>query len=354
MDLAVRAAIQAPSADNTQPLRYKWDGQYLSIFYDARRVAGRTFGPDHPATLLSVGCVAENLKQLMSNLNFEFQYEINEITGTSGDEPYFRCVIPVGFLEDGSQTGIQSIPLFNRHTNRLPYSREPLDLKHILTGIVTEEGGAGVRLFDTQSGRKQVADLIQQASEVRFQTPEVHEWLANSLRFTSQDVASGDGLDIATLDLPPGGRSFMRLISSWPRMATLNKLFGMYRLLALIEARPIRLSPAIIGIVGPSDARGAFNAGLLLARLWIHLNKKGFAVQPYFVVSDQLIRREEGLIPPLLMRQTNLIQEKVVSLFKVPENQQLYMILRIGLPKKQPVRSKRLPISCLFERANEK
>lgn len=51
----VTAGLQAPTADNSQPWHFSWDGSCLALSYDADRVSGLTFPSNDPATLLSVG-----------------------------------------------------------------------------------------------------------------------------------------------------------------------------------------------------------------------------------------------------------------------------------------------------------
>src|SRR5689334_3439847 len=58
----VAAGRQAPSADNSQPWRFVWDGERLSLRLDAVR-AQQGLGSDHPANLMAIGAVIENLAQ---------------------------------------------------------------------------------------------------------------------------------------------------------------------------------------------------------------------------------------------------------------------------------------------------
>jgi hypothetical protein len=100
----------------------------------------------------------------------------------------------------------------------------------------------------------------------------------------------------------------------------------------------------VIALIGGSTPKDIIEAGRLLTRVWIDLNSRGIAVQPYYVVSDQLQRRLEGKVPPHLLCQVDKLNEQIVTQFNLSTSQRLHILLRIGYSTKDPVRSKRLPI----------
>jgi len=199
-------------------------------------------------------------------------------------------------------------------------------------------------------GMQKIATLVRIASQVRFQTREIHEWFSASLRFTEIEVARGDGLDVATFDLPPGGRVFMRwLMSDWRNMALLNRIGG-YRMMAGIEAASMTKAGAIIAILGSETLSGALDAGRLMERIWIKLNQSGLAVQPYYVVSDQLTRLTEGKVPDRLRHHVERLRDEVSSTLSLPPHARLHMLLRVGKPMRVPIRSRRIPFKLPLPR----
>ena len=115
----------------------------------------------------------------------------------------------------------------------------------------------------------------------------------------------------------------------------------------------LRQSGALVAVLGPSNERGVeIAAGRLLERLWIDLNEQDIAVHPYYVLSDQLYRLREGLVPAELRPQVVKITERVAELLKSRDNT-IFMLLRIGVPKTiDPVRSRRLSLESLLNRKN--
>ena len=338
IDYLFEVARCTPSADNSQPWRLRWNGKTLAAGYDALRVKNVTFAPENPATLLAMGALLENLQQAAAAA---------EIRLESVDHPadqYFQLNVSSDFP---LPAGCMNHPLFLRHTNRLPFRADPLPA--VLSDWLASqgEGAARVTVLGGSSEISRVARLVGQASAIRFQTREITEWLGRSLRFTPNEVASGDGLDVGTLHLPPGGKGLLRLIADWRRMESFNR-WGAHRLLAAIEAKAVTNASAILAIVSIAGRRGARDAGQLMERVWIELNRQGLSVQPFYVVADQLFRREEGVLPKGLEHRGDLLADEAESVFSLSDRK-LYMLLRVGFPKRIPVKSRRLPLPLICE-----
>lgn len=331
------AVLWAPSADNTQPWHLSLHGSVLTCFYDTKRVAGETFPPDHPATHLAIGAALENVHQFSESMGIG----VEELP--TSDEAFFklRLSLPKHFPE-----GDLGHDLFSRHTNRLPYRSDPLDGATVDWVLDQRHGGATACVVKSAPEMKRLAALVRLSSEMRFRTQEIHELLGRSLRFSQQEAESGDGLDVSTLHLPPGGRTMLKLISEWPRMSALNR-FGAYKLLAAIETKTFLDAAAIITIISDEGRNGALEAGRILERVWIELNGRGVAVHPYFVVADQLFRAAAGALPNELIGPGRRLSEAAMSAFGLG-GKRLYILLRVGIPAHKPVRSRRLPLDKIF------
>lgn len=343
LNLILQAAHQAPSADNSQPWRLDWLNQTLSVTYDTARVSHKTFPAHSPATLLTMGAVQENITQAANASGWPLTWQVP--TTLDLNQPVY-CQALLGQANESTQVSADALPLFKRHTNRLPYRAQKLPETLFNALNKQTEASARVVIIDQPSTISQVAGLVKQASEIRFQTREIHEWLAKSLRFGGSSGTYDDGLDVNTLDLPPGGIAFLRLISAWSRMKILN-LLGAYKALSFIDSRPVKDAPALVAIVGPSGFQDILAAGQLMDRIWIDLNAQGIAVHPYYVIADQLHRRQAGAIPVGLEKQADAVFTKAKEIFQFGEGETLQMLLRVGYPKKTPVLSKRLPLEVV-------
>jgi len=340
----VNALHYAPSADNSQPWHLTWDKNFLSISYDSKRVAGNTFPASHPATLLTMGACLENLRQVVEVLDIDFKYTLPTKLDIS-NPIYFQLPIEKSKLNTDIQ--VEKLPLYERHTNRLPYLEKPLpaDLIRVLKKLTV--GSARAVFFEASPEIRKISELVQKASEIRFRTREINEWLGKSLRFKDTPGEKNDGLDIDTLDLPPGGAAFLRLIGNWRIMKFLN-LFGAYKVMSFADAQPIRKAPGVIAVISPIGFQDVISAGQLMNRIWIDLNANGLAVQPYYVVADQLYRFQKGVIPDGLEEQAKLISEATNKLLQLQNGEALQMLFRVGYPAKKPVKSKRISIEKIY------
>lgn len=339
-------AIQhCPSPDNSQPWKLSWQGNALTVTYDIQRVTGKTFAADSHATLLTIGALSENLTQAAAMLDLKLNWTIPKLLDIH-HPVYFQTTIEKQSGNTITPT-TDSLPLFKRHTNRHSYRNKPLpgDCISLLKNLTQDS--ARILVFEDKPLIQQIAELVRSASEIRFQTQEVHEWLAKSLRFDTKNTDQyGEGLDVATIDLPPGGRLFLRLISDWQRMNRLNKL-GAYKAMALIDSQPVGKAPALIAVVGPTRFRDTLAAGKLMNRAWIALNEQGIAVHPYYVVADQLQRRQANIVPSRLTKQADAVFDQARQLFQFGDGETLHMLFRVGYPIKTPVKSKRLPLEAV-------
>jgi len=229
--------------------------------------------------------------------------------------------------------------LFTRHTNRHAYAKTPVPDATLAQLAGLREQAARIMLIRQAEEIRELAALTEAASRARFRTAEIHEWFAASLRFTPEEAAPGDGLDVRTFDLPLGGVALLRYIAPWHRLERLNRI-GAYRLLAAIEGAPIGKAPLLVAIV----AEDSFSAGRLMQRAWIQLNAQGLAAQPYYVIPDQIQRLHAGTVPEPLRESVRAIDADVRSLLELSTTETLRMILRVGRPTRDAIRSLRLPL----------
>lgn len=337
----VAAAIVAPSADNSQPWQFEWDGRALAVRHRPPR-GPDPFGPAGHAVLLSVGHVLANIARCLeaADLAHDLRLPVEPEKGS----PYAEVSWIAGPPETDRQPGA---PRSVRHTNRFPFAAAAIPPEARRAVAAATFGAARMVLFDVPAEIKALAAVVERCSAARFCTQELHDWLAASLRFTPQAVARGDGLDVATLHLPPGGAAFLRATSNWRVMRALNRL-GIFRMLAKSEAMPLRRAPMLACIVGATDAVGVLAAGRLLAQVWEALNERGIAVHPYYAVTDQQLRLEGDRVPAEWRDVVGNAVARLPALLELGAGERLHMILRVGWPTVTPPRSRRLPIGNLY------
>lgn len=336
----VDAARHAPSADNSQPFDFAWDGNALSICFSKKRCGTGIFGEVAHATLLSLGAAVECIVQAAEEARVGLVWNWDEI----GSGRYVTMSLD-GFPK--LEVIPSELPLYGRHTNRFPFSSQELPEDIIRFSEQQTEGKA--RVANIPKGKKfdELIRCVRISAASRFRNEELHCWLIDSLRFNIEAVNRGDGLDVATLNLPLGGRSFLRFISDWKRMKLLNQ-FGVYKLLAFAETQLLVNSSTILCVIGNDSLSDCIDTGRLLARLWIELNRRGIGVHPYYVVTDQLIRLENHRLPIGTIENMKGVRDRLPMIIGTKRDEKLHMLLRIGLPTIKAPRSKRLPLAAVL------
>jgi hypothetical protein len=328
------AGQAAPSADNSQPWIFMLNDKEIQLFIDLKKIKPSCFDINHPAILLAIGAVIENILQAARwiNIKIDYDYCLCRETGKCAIFYIPDAYIP---LPENARTH----PLFMRCTNRLTFVKKALP-KGIANEILNfSNSTCKVLLYQNSDQLYQWSELSRNASEIRFQTPDIHEWFGQSLKFTRSEVDSNEGLDVNTLGLPLIGIYFLWITKTWKRMKFLNK-FGAYKTIAKMDSAIIQNSSALIGLVAPLDARSAIETGQLMERIWIKLNELGLSVQPNFVIPDQLYRLKEQKIAPPLVQQLAEVENKLQSEWNIKDGF-LYILLRIGYCETQPIRSMR-------------
>ena len=68
--------------------------------------------------------------------------------------------------------------------------------------------------------------------------------------------------------------------------------------------------------------------------------------QPFYVVSDQLFRRDDDILPSGKEAQGDALARDADELFALGDKK-LHMLLRVGYPTRTPIKSRRLPLTSI-------
>lgn len=330
----VEAAGCAPSADNSQPWCFEWNGEALT----GRAIQRGGFPVDYHATVMALGAAAENLISAANSLGLDLSSWVFHVP--KPDRVFFRGRIQ----EQVTISGFPKNPIWKqRHTNRLPYADE-INSQVLPELEACNVGQSSVSVI-TGTDIKAVAVWVKQASEIRFQTREVNDWFAASLRYGGSPQEMLEGLNVKTLALPPGGVGLLKLMSNWNRMKWLNR-FKTYKLFASIEAINFQKTPLVIAITGTPEKSSVFDAGRCLQKVWLRITELGLSAHPYYVVADLLGRIESDDVPLQCMQQARGLKIQVHE--KFGNDRTLHCLMRVGKPEGKIEFSGRLPIDKII------
>ncbi len=297
----LRAAIAAPSADNSQPWQFVWSGDELDLRIDAER-SGRVSDTRYVLSDLAAGACVENMLIQARSLG----YVADVKTFPRPDDAL--CVAHMRWRRapERDQPEPLAAAIAQRHTDRRFPWRGPITADTQARLDVQARLIPGQRLYwpQTPGERTAALSIIRRAETLRFNSPTLHAELFSSIRFgTGWQAACEEGLAPATLAVEPPLRPVFQALRRPALMSMLNRL-GAGSALGFRSAwLPIRLSPGLCLLVIPSTARADVLAGgRALQRVWLEATLAGLSVQPYAaagVLSLGFVPIEPALQPPL-------------------------------------------------------
>jgi hypothetical protein len=302
---AVAAAVQAPSAHNTQPWRFKIDGSSIELYADDSRHL-LVIDAERRQQLQSCGCALFNARVAIRAAGFT-----DEVTLWVADRshPDHLATLHVGAPREASEADralLAAIP--RRHTNRREFLPRPVarEISERLCAAASREGARATRL--DPDAKRALGELIDRADRLQFEDPafraELSRWL------TTFGSRRRDGIPFVEKEygssLP---FSVMRALRS-P---------GLGSEVASIEHEHVLGAPVVLALGTPTDdPTDWFTCGQALQAVLL-------AATTYELSASFLNQVLE--IPELRTRVTELI----------PTIGKPQMILRIGVPA-EPVR----------------
>lgn len=337
----IEAGIQAPSADNMQPWRFRIDGNSLELSLD-RNLMGLFFDPARVATELGCGALVENMRQMARRLGLALTVDF---ANSAQDEVVARLRFSAASGDHGEELSGQ---LFERCTDRELYRKKrPLTASErgALSNSVTGYPGHSLTFYDQPEQRHQFIHAVYQADTLRFSHPATHRDFHHVLRFGSAVDDSRDGLAQSTLGIEFFFIPVLRLLRPWGLTRLLNHI-GLHHLMALRGVwLPMVTTPSLVSIVhtGPRDN---YLSGQALQRFWLEATRLGLSAQPLGAFPLFLARLElldgEGFTGQQITRLKALRQAFVRVTPPLQEGQsQLVMLFRVGHGRKLPGRSLR-------------
>lgn len=319
----IRAASLAPSPDNNQPWRFRFDDNFLFLRDDPKRTLPGDV--DKMFDMLGFGAAIENACLAARKLGYRADAYPPQIEFNPGGVP------------DPLADFIES-----RCTDRRLFSTRPITANTLLR-LSTESQKAMPELqIDWLTDRNkiyQLSKLIATADRIRLMHRSHHAELFRQLRFSSSEAErTRDGLDVRLLGLPIGGKLLLRSMRSWKTMNVLNTS-GLSRLLVIPSMVAVIRSGAV-AVLSLSQPRPAdfVVAGRGMQRLWLAATQAGLAVQPL------------GALPMFLKSGNAPLNEEFNKIMPEVLNRRTVMILRIGYGRPpQKIRSLRLPIEDMID-----
>ncbi|HEY7035164.1 MAG TPA: Rv1355c family protein, partial [Thermomicrobiales bacterium] len=295
---AVAHGVLAPSAGNCQPWQFAWDGERLWVSHDRDRSANLMDG-ERRTGFVALGAAIENVRIAAAHRGF---------TTAISPFPYrddTQVVAVLTFSPDeaaASSPAARLLPaVVARTTNRRVAPRVPL-ARATLDALAGSVRGCGAHL-DLVTDERSLAEAGQiagAADRVRFFHPDLHAELVAELRWSPEDAAAtGDGIDLATLELSAAATAAMRLVARSDVAVFLRSLRDGGHALETLAVKAMNASSAVVLITADGDQpTDLLRAGQAVERFWLAATELGVAVQPWTTATYlvELVRTSRATI----------------------------------------------------------
>jgi len=274
----IQAGVLAPSADNRHCFEVALVPGGMLLFASEMHLQS----PFHKRVLglISFGAVVENMVSRAGR----FGYEV-EVTWYP-DRGLRSLIAELRLLQTDIDKPALDCAIATRHTNRRIIYRGP-ELNAVerttFQNLVSTIDGVRLHFVDRDHKKAELLRLVQIAEAERFSSRALHADLFSAIRFDVGWTASADvGLPPGALAVEPGARAAFGLLRHWPLMNCLKRL-GLHHALAFRAAYlPCRVSPNLcILSTTLAIADGAPAVGRALERIWLEVERRGWAFQPF-------------------------------------------------------------------------
>jgi hypothetical protein len=347
----VEAAILAPTPDNNQPWRFAVRDEKLLVFLDPER----TLPSDVNAMfdLVGLGAAVENACIAAREAGFEPNVDVTDCPAEALRDPA-RPAASISFVAGGQPDPLYPY-LAARCTCRKLYSKLPPSEEALGAMSKAVEPFSGVRVdWVTDRPRiEKLARLVAASDLIRFEYEPFHNELFRQLRFTAEEAErTRDGLDVRTLDLPPGVAWLLYKLKPWKRMRTLHQI-GLGRLLTLPPRMAIEGSGAIGFLaVESGGVREFLRGGMAFERVWLTASSLKLALQPVGSLSIFLAHLHQlrgDRLDPMHRALVAQLSGKLIKIIPQIEGKVLQIMFRVGQSPPSRFRSIRRKAENVFD-----
>ena len=332
----------APSGGNIQPWRVVAKKNVLELYLDEKRSTS-FLDVERYASILALGAFAENVSIASDALKLKYKMKTLPYKGV--EQPLAQ------FEYSGHKNKAKPSEFYpyvhERVTNRRLHEGPPVaeDTVDTLINAARALELCNLHALAAPKKKETAARILGRADGLRMFNQTLHQQMFEELRWSTEEAQkTGDGIDIATLEMPPEAagqlgalRSYETLVKAVPREA--------------VEAMAM---PAVMGcshiccltVDGDINPKNLFLAGRSLQRMWLEATRQELAIQPWAVLPFFLIR--SNLFPGTGFSEVEESQLKGLgkdlrSLFGFDSGEQPLFIFRLSKAPPPSARSLRLP-----------
>jgi hypothetical protein len=344
----LRAAILAPSGDNTQPWRFAVDSKSrrISIYLDENRDPSPMNSGQRMARL-AIGAAVENMLCAAESLGWQVEPE----------EPRNGALASLRIVNCEENSREIAPAISSRGTNRRVYDCRPLSAEAVadLERAVFDYPEVQTIWIHQRERVLALADLVGRADALMLGEPSMRLAFLDNIRFdTKWNAEVDEGLSLASLELPVGDRIALRMMRYLPNW--LLRLGGAPRKFAAAGRRLVASSSGICIVTEKEGTvRSELLAGRALQRAWLALTEGSLAVQPIMSIAilESVLRRGSHELLASLGRQRALdLVDELRTLTPEIGQASVAFVMRFGYAPPPTVRTGRLELGARLTEIN--
>jgi nitroreductase len=356
----VGLGVRAPSDGNVQPWRFTAGPGLLRCRIDERRPA-TLLDAGRAATHLAIGAAVENI--VLGAAAAGHQAEARVFPDPT--DPGLVCELR---FTDAPNLPVPPLAaeITLRATNRRRGDGRPLaDRPAAALADSAADAGARLDLVTDRPRLAALAEVLGAGDRLRFLAEPLHRQMMAELRWTADEARrTGDGIEVASLELDSVDLAFLRLSRDWSNLAPLLRFDGG----ATLE-RPARAAVAgssalgVLSVPGAADlsrtramADDHVRGGRAMQRTWLTATSLGLAVQPMttllymFPLLDTPAADGAGPAGLDERQRTTLrgLHDRFARLVPLPPGHRAVLLFRLAYAGPQSTRAARRPVEAVL------
>jgi hypothetical protein len=203
---------------------------------------------------------------------------------------------------------------------------------------IAHESGAMLEIVSDRAKIACISEIVAEGDKVRMLDERMHRELMSEVRWTKEEAQSGDGLDLATLELPAADIAGLRMLRRPSVVRAIRDVRGGDGLKKMTRKSFEAASLVALLRFADSDVRRAhLLGGQALERVWLRANARGIAVHPmtpffFFLPRDK----------------PEVLRERFDEAFPPMKNAYNMILVRLGIAGPPTARSLRKPLEAIL------
>jgi molybdopterin/thiamine biosynthesis adenylyltransferase/nitroreductase len=347
----VESAILAPSAGNSQPWQWMYHEGRLFAFSDPSR--GGFLDIHSTATHVAIGAAAENLVLAAHAMGLHVQVHALVDSGVPDLVAAFTFGRSTTVLPHREPNECDHLVRFipRRVTNRTLGPRQPIDAARLLrlAQITRTVPGAQLTFLTSQPELGEFAAIAAAVERLRLLHPRGHHDFVHEIRWSSDEArVTGDGIDLATIDLTATQRAGLSVARSWPVVASLKRWGGGGAFERLTRDAVDAASCVVLLTMPTWSGRSFFEGGRALQRFWLTATEQGIAVQPVGAATylfARLLQAEGAEVDEAAVTELRDLRRRFEKLFPIVADQRgEVLLLRLAIAPEPATAAMRRPV----------